>query len=456
MSRALFIFRRDLRLPDNTALNAALHECDEVVAAFFADPRQVEDHPYKSNHALQFMGESLLEVAEHIEARGGRLYCKKIEAAKGVEELINKADITAVYLNRDYTPFSRKRDETIAQVCDDHDIPYNEYGDYLLNEPEAVHKDNGDPYTVYTPFMKKSRQVPVRSPDTSAKRHFFAGPIEGYTSDVSAVLSWQKNEQLKVRGGREHALRILRTLHEFADYEHQRNLVAEDATTHLSAYHKFGTVSVREVYEAIAQQLSPEHGLINELYWRDFFTHIAWHFPRVFGHAFHLKYDKLDWSKSEQDFQAWCEGKTGFPIVDAGMRELNTTGYMHNRVRMIVASFLVKDLHIDWRWGEKYFAQQLVDYDPAVNNGNWQWAASTGCDAQPYFRIFNPWLQQERYDPECLYIKRWVEELQDVEPKVIHKWLKQEGDSLFDHYPAPIVDHKIESALAKECYKAIA
>ena len=188
------------------------------------------------------------------------------------------------------------------------------------------------------------------------------------------------------------------------------------------------------------------------MYWRDFFTHIAFHFPHVFGTAFHEKFQKIIWPFNQKKFTAWCEGETGFPIVDAGMRELNATGYMHNRVRMIVGSFLTKDLHIDWRLGEKYFAEKLVDYDPAVNNGNWQWVASTGCDAQPYFRIFNPWLQQQKFDAECIYIKRWVPELDNLSPKSIHNLYKlnQNGPN---QYPTPIVDHAIESQKAKTFYK---
>ncbi len=223
-----------------------------------------------------------------------------------------------------------------------------------------------------------------------------------------------------------------------------------DATSRLSAHLKFGTCSVREVYYAIVQQLSPEHPLLRQLYWRDFFTHIAFHYPHVFGKAFHPQYDNLVWDNNRGHFQRWAEGTTGFPIVDAGMRELNATGFMHNRVRMIVASFLTKDLHISWRWGERYFAQHLVDYDPAVNNGNWQWAASTGCDAQPYFRIFNPWLQQQKFDPDCQYIYRWIPELNGIPATIIHKWYSKHVDA---PYPAPMLDHARESQIAKERYK---
>jgi deoxyribodipyrimidine photo-lyase len=199
-----------------------------------------------------------------------------------------------------------------------------------------------------------------------------------------------------------------------------------------------------------------EHSeLIRSLYWRDFFTSIALYFPHVFEGAFHSKFDKLKWSDDKSLFRLWCEGKTGFPLVDAGMREMNATGFMHNRVRMVVGSFLTKDLHINWRWGEKYFAQTLIDYDPAVNNGNWQWVASTGCDAQPYFRIFNPWSQQRKFDPDCRYIKKWVPELSTLPPEVIHKWYEKDSWTKHPNYSPPVVDHDKEAKIALELYRML-
>jgi deoxyribodipyrimidine photo-lyase len=246
---------------------------------------------------------------------------------------------------------------------------------------------------------------------------------------------------------------ILKGIAVLKDYQVKRDIPSLDATSHLSSHHKFGTVSIREVYHAAVKHLGRDHTLVQELHWRDFFTHIAHHFPYVFGQSFDDRYEQLPWSQDQKRFKAWCDGLTGFPIVDAGMRQLNTTGFMHNRVRMITASFLVKDLHIDWKWGERYFASKLVDYDPAVNNGNWQWAASTGCDHQPYFRIFNPWLQQKRFDPECLYIKKWVEELKDVPVPVIHSW--HEEHVWKGAYLKPMVDHSKQAEAAKQMFKMI-
>jgi len=261
------------------------------------------------------------------------------------------------------------------------------------------------------------------------------------------------NEHAHVRGGTAQAKKIVRSIAHFKNYTTTRDIPAL-STTNLSAYLKFGCISIRQIYHAIEQTLGKHHPLIRQLYWRDFFTYLAYHSPFVFGHPYHKKYEKLPWSKNMSFFKAWCQGKTGFPIVDAGMRQLNTTGFMHNRVRMIVASFLVKDLHINWLWGEKYFAQQLIDYDPMINNGNWQWCASTGSDAQPYFRIFNPWIQQKKFDPQCIYIKRWIPELKDIEPKIIHNWFGSHNVEI-KQYPRPLIDHKIESALAKKMYKDI-
>jgi deoxyribodipyrimidine photo-lyase len=240
---------------------------------------------------------------------------------------------------------------------------------------------------------------------------------------------------------------------DYKNYDDERNLPALKGTTLLGPHNKFGTVSIREVYHLVVESLGVNHTLIRELYWRDFFTHIAWHFPHVFGHAFHRHYDAINWSKDMKLFNAWSEGRTGYPIVDAGMRELVATGFMHNRVRMIVASFLVKDLHLNWRWGEAFFARHLTDYDPAVNNGSWQWAASTGCDAQPYFRIFNPWLQQKRFDAECVYIRRWVPELKNLSDKAIHE-LGNPDTGRPEKYPHPIVEHALQKIQAEEMFRA--
>lgn len=258
------------------------------------------------------------------------------------------------------------------------------------------------------------------------------------------------NESIYAHGGRSNYVKILAKLHNFKDYESERHYPAKSsATTHLSAHIKFGTCSIREVFYAVKEQLGIEHPLIRQLFWRDFFTYIAYHFPHVFGAPFNIKYkDKIKWSNDASLFKAWCQGLTGFPIVDAGMRQLNTTGYIPNKIRMIVSTFLTKDLHIDWQWGEKYFAQKLVDYDPSVNNGSWQWVASTGWNRH-HFKILNPCIQQKKFDPECEYIKKWVVELQDLPANSIHNLNKQRPMDLVVEYHFPIVNHSQAIGVSK-------
>lgn len=450
--RALHIFRRDLRLDDNTALNAALSSSKEVISCFIFNDTQVAPHPYRSVNGLAFMIESLEELGREIEAAGGELLVLHGAHHDIVARLIHELSIDAVFFNMDYTPFSRTRDAAIFETCARLGVHCAHYSDALLVEPSEFGKDDGKPYTVYTPFFKKASKLDVPRPTGRAKGTLSKAQYKG--PRVTPRDFWPENAAVKriSKGGRSNALGILETLRNFTGYEEERNLPAVRGTTLLAPHNKFGTVSIREVYYAVVSALGVAHTLIRELYWRDFFTHIAWHFPRVFGHAFNQQYDAIQWNEDEKMFTAWCEGRTGFPIVDAGMRELVTTGFMHNRVRMIVASFLVKDLHISWLRGEQFFAQHLTDYDPAVNNGSWQWAASTGCDAQPYFRIFNPWLQQKRFDPECTYIKTWVPELQQLRPSYIHT-LYEDDITRSINYPPPIVEHSVQKIHAEEMFR---
>ncbi len=448
--KTLFIFRRDLRLSDNTALNVASKESKKVVPCFIFDPRQIKNNEYKSHNALQFLIESIEDLNKEIKKKKGRLYFFYGIAEEVVKKLINEENIDAIYFNKDYTPFSNRRDSAIEKICKDNHIKYNVYDDALLNAPRSIINKLGKPYTIFTPFYRYASSLPVNSPNSIKISNFLVKPIKSeYKKDIRELMD-SKNLKLSSSGGRRKLIIIIKNLDGFKNYEKERDFPGLNATTHLSAHLKFGTCSPREIYYAVRKNLGENHPLIRQLYWRDFFYHIAFHFPHVFEMPFYKRFNSLKWSKNFDRFNKWCNSKTGFPIVDAGMRELNTTGYMHNRVRMIVASFLVKDLHIDWRLGEKHFAQNLVDYDPCINNGNWQWAASTGCDAQPYFRIFNPWRQQERFDPECTYIKRWLPELLTLEPKQIH-CLWKNPISVKD-YPSPMLSHEIESKISKELY----
>lgn len=452
--KSLFIFRRDLRLNDNLGLIQALKNSETVIPCFIFDPVQLsKTNEYKSNNALQFMIESLHDLDAALKKHSHGLYFFHGSPDTVVDHIIKTEQVDAIFLNKDYTPYSKHRDELIKKVCQKREIQLHDYHDLLLNAPEDVLKKDGTPYAVFTAFFKKASLNHVAQPEKNNLHNYYAKPIK-IAKGISLCkdLAPAKNENIFVHGGRDEALKILKHLDRYKDYDKERDFPYVQRTTGLSAHLKFGTCSVREAYAAIRTRLGVGHPLCKQLYWRDFFTHIAHHFPHVFGNPYVAKFKKLPWKNDPDAFQAWCDGTTGFPIVDAGMRQLNTTGFMHNRVRMIVASFLTKDLHIDWRWGEKYFATQLVDYDPSVNNGNWQWAASTGCDAQPYFRIFNPWLQQKKFDADCMYIKQWVPELKTFSAKQIHA-LAKPGVQL-PGYPAKIVDHSKESALAKKVYRA--
>ncbi|RIZ70973.1 MAG: deoxyribodipyrimidine photo-lyase [Methylococcales bacterium] len=447
-NKSLFIFRRDLRLQDNTALNEALRLSKQVLPCFIFDPRQIDAHPYQSQPALHFMLQSIADLDQQLQSVGGNLTLYKGLPDQVIACALKQQSIQAVFINRDYTPFSRRRDAELAETCQKLGLSLYILADALLTEPEQALKSDQTPYKVFTAFYNNARQIPVALPQALSAQRFLS--IASEVSIEQVALSFSKATVEISKGGRLQALGILEQLAEQADYLNTRDFPVLDSTSKLSAHLKFGTCSVREVYYALINALGSEHPLIRQLYWRDFFTHIAYHYPRVFGKAFLEKFANLHWDNNLDYFQAWADGRTGFPIVDAGMRELNATGFMHNRVRMIVASFLVKDLHVSWRWGERYFAQHLVDYDPCVNNGNWQWAASTGCDAQPYFRIFNPWLQQQKFDADCQYIYRWIPELKAYTPKIIHQWHKKHQSG---SYPAPIIDHAFESDSTKARFK---
>lgn len=448
--KSVFIFRRDLRLEDNTGLINALENSEKVIPIFIFTPTQLEKNEYRSENALQFMISSLEELDQSLKEKNSQINIFFDEPEKAIKKLIDEEKIDAVFVNRDYTPYSIKRDNEIEQTCLDNNVDFIQNNDILLNEPEVVMNGQGEPYKVFTPFYNKSMTITVREPVKNSFENYYSKKIE-FSKDKSFLKDIQKNknENIYVKGGRLEALKLMEEFNQHI-YDKARDVPHLEATSKLSAHLKFGTISCREVYDFATRKRSKM--LIRELYFRDFFTYVPYHFPHVFEGAFNKQYNNIQWENDEEKFEAWKEGKTGYPIVDAGMRQLNSTGYMHNRVRMIVASFLTKDLLINWKWGEKYFAQKLVDYDPCVNNSNWQWAASTGCDAQPYFRIFNPITQGEKFDPECKYIRKWIPQLKNYSTKEI---LKNPEKKLIpkDIYPLPIVDHKEESTKAKLLFK---
>jgi len=449
-NKSIFIFRRDLRIVDNTALIEATEKSSLVLPCFIFDPQQITKNEYFSQKAFRFMLESLLELNQEISKKGGKLLFYQGKPEDVVKKIIETEKPQAIFVNKDYTPFSTSRDEKIEKTCKNHEIELHAYHDILLNPPEKNLKQDGSPYTVFSAYYKNAKKNQVKKPSNVEPSKYSNYKTEGSDENILFELLSKYPENKFLQGGRKAGLEKLKHATKLVNYEKIRDFPEFSGTSGLSPHLKFGTLSIREVYWSIRNTLTEFHPLIRQLYWRDFFTNIAFYYPRVFGEPFKNKYKKIIWENDEKKFEAWKQGLTGFPIVDAGMRELNETGIMHNRVRMITASFLVKDLHIDWRLGEKYFAQKLADYDPCINNGNWQWIASTGCDAQPYFRIFNPWLQQKKFDPDCTYIKKWVPELKKLDPKTIHTlWLDFPKDL---NYPKPIISHKKEAQKSKKNY----
>ncbi len=441
--KTLFIFRRDLRLEDNIGLLALLDQSETVVPAFIFDKRQIdpEKNDYFSAPAFNFLLNSLSELDEALQNRGSKLSVFMGDPADVTSSLIEKDSIEAVFVNKDYTPFARTRDKEISDVCGALSVRFERHEDAVLSPIEEIRTGADGLYTVFTPFMRKAMTNEVSLPRRNNFSNYYAGELKTKTillGDVSADIG---KRELFLKGGRHEALEILKDNQYLKNYKDRRNLPADHGTSRLSAHHKFGTISIRESYHMAAENAGKTSHFVSELYWRDFYYYIAYHFPVVFKKSFLPWAKHLNWINDKNQFKAWCEGKTGVPLVDAGMRELNHTGWMHNRVRMVVASYLTKNLLIDWRWGEKYFAQNLIDYDPAQNNGGWQWSASTGADPRP-LRIFNPYTQAQKYDREAEYIKKWMPELRELENSVLTDGKTQDFSSLATDYPAPVVDQK--------------
>ena len=426
--KSLFWFRRDLRLTDNAGLYHALKSSKTVQCIFIFDTAILDQLEDKKDARVQFIHEQIQALKKELEALGATLFVYQGKPENVFTELLNSAHFNAIYCNHDYEPYAKERDEAIAKICKVHQVDFKHFKDQVIFEKEDVLKDDGSPYTVFTPYSKKWKAklndfYLKAYPVNEFEQHFFQCAPEDLIS-------------LKTMGFQKSALSFPSSkadLDIINTYDKTRDIPAINGTTRLSVHLRFGTISIRGLARIA---LKRNETYLNELIWREFYMMILWHFPHVTKNAFRAKYDAIPWRDNEQEFQAWCKGETGFPIIDAGMRELNTTGFMHNRVRMIVASFLVKDLLIDWRWGEAYFAHKLLDFDLAANNGGWQWAAGSGCDAAPYFRIFNPESQQKKFDPELKYIKKWVPEFEDP-----------------FKYTKPIVDRKLSRERALSTYK---
>ncbi|MGY4539929.1 deoxyribodipyrimidine photo-lyase [Mucilaginibacter sp. UYNi724] len=414
---SIFWFRRDLRVADNASLYYALKSGNPVLPIFIFDKEILDKLDDKDDARVSFIYKAIEEVNKECHEHNSSLLVVYDSPQNAWEKLIKEYNITVVYTNHDYEPaYAKDRDSDIKELLAKHGIEFKTYKDQVIFEKDEVTKDDGKPYTVYTPYKNKWYQKlkPFYLKAYPSEKYLknlykFKAPALPTLKDMGFVKSeidYPEKEYDKV----------------IEDYAKNRDFPAITGTSHVGVHLRFGTVSIRRC--ARDAHNAHEKTWLNELIWREFYMMILHHFPQTMDHAFRPEYDRIKWINDEAQFEAWCKGETGFPLVDAGMRELNTTGYMHNRVRMVVASFLSKDLLIDWRWGEGYFARKLLDYEMASNVGGWQWAAGSGTDAAPYFRIFNPDSQLKKFDPKLEYVKKWVPEYAD-----------------FSKYPKPIIDH---------------
>ena len=425
----IFWFRRDLRLDDNVGFLNALKSDHPVLPIFIFD-KAILDHLPKDDARVTFIYNTLQNMRNTLQEEHQSSIAMYHDNPKDVfKTLMDEYTIDTVFTNHDYEPYATKRDKEIEELLSENKIKFKTYKDQVIFEKDEVVKNDGDPYVVYTPYMRvwkenfKSYNLEIYYTNDYLNNLVEHTRLPNLSlSDIGFTKSSQKIEDYTVTP----------TL--IQNYEATRNFPAKDATSKLGPHLRFGTVSVRKmIKKAIAEN---NEIFWQELIWREFFMQILWHFPHTHKEAFKAKYDRIEWRNNETEFKAWCEGKTGYPLVDAGMRQLNQTGFMHNRVRMLVGSFLCKHLLIDWRWGEAYFAEKLHDYDMSSNVGNWQWVAGSGVDASPYFRIFNPTTQIDKFDKQHDYIKQWVPDYQELT------------------YPKPIVNHKEARERCLKVYKA--
>jgi deoxyribodipyrimidine photo-lyase len=450
----LFIFRRDLRLTDNNGLNLLNSKCKNIYTIFIFTPEQVGNaNKYKSDNSVQFMIVSLQDLASNISKMGGQLYTFYGHNDAVIANCIKAWNIDVVCFNLDITPYARERDFKIAQLCEKMETQLMYDHDYYLHPPGTIVNGTGDVYQKFTPYYVSALKKKVDTPLGVRKLHLAKSSAQ-IPNKITLELAMKKfvgneNAYILVHGGRENALKQMRiAAKNIAHYAQTRNDLAKP-TSQLSAYIKFGNVSIREVYKAFRSK----RDFIRQLFWRDFYAGVLYAFPRVLGHSLKPKYDKIKWHHNERWFQAWCRGETGIPIVDASQRQLLHTGWTHNRGRMISSSILIKILLIDWRKGERFYAENLVDYDVASNNAGWQWSSGGGSDAQPFFRYFNPYLQSENYDSDCEYIKRWIPELKDVPSKDIHDWENTWMNYKECGYPKPIVNYAEQKEISIKMYK---
>jgi deoxyribodipyrimidine photo-lyase len=463
---SIFIFRRDYRLHDNIGLLTALKNSDIVLPIFIMTPEQLVDNPYKSDNCVQFMFESLDDLDVQLGKFKSRIHCYYGDTISVLESLVKKRDleIDAVYVNRDYTPYSTKRDAEIGNLCKKYEIEFVSKEDLLLQPVRSVLTGGGTVYTKFTPFFVAASKVAVNKPVINKYKNYWSNSTVGKEYTKSRQKFYQENESVREEfpGGRKTALKILDKIKDQSKYNLMRNVLTYK-TSQLSPYIKFGCVSIREVYHTFVTKLGKQNDLVKQLYWREFYYNISAEYPIIYSKkgAMRPQYNKIKWNKPGSQFEKWKTGSTGFPIIDACMRQLNTIGYMHNRGRLIVSNFLIKIMGINWKEGEKYFAQTLVDYDLPNNNGNWQWGAGSGADSQQYNRVFNPWLQSEKFDPKALYIKKWVPELADVPAEDIHSWhethtkYRSSKVKTVINYPKPMLDYTEQKKIVQKMYLAI-
>ncbi|MEZ4937126.1 MAG: deoxyribodipyrimidine photo-lyase [Crocinitomicaceae bacterium] len=423
MEKATFFwFRRDLRLEDNVGLYNALKTSRNVIPVFIFDSNILSELP-ENDARVSFIYDRLTFLDQELRKMGSSLLVRIGEPEKVWEQLITEFSAEALYTNRDYEPYALERDQKIEEICNHNGIQFRSFKDQVIFEMDEILKDDGTPYTVFTPFKNKwlsrFQMEPIQPMGVISASHFSQKQFE--FPDLHAI--GFKRSLIEVRDF---------DLSQVKKYDQIRDLPAIDGTSYLSPHLRFGTIGIRQLVGEVKSQNSV---FLSELIWREFFMQILYHFPKSIHENFRAKYNEIEWRNKEEEFEKWKRGITGYPMVDAGMRQLNQTGYMHNRVRMVTASFLCKHLLIDWRWGEAYFAQKLLDYDLSANVGNWQWAAGTGCDAAPYFRVFNPTEQQKKFDPKGEYIRRWIPELEGF------------------GYPEPMVEHKFARERALKVYK---
>jgi deoxyribodipyrimidine photo-lyase len=442
-SVSLFWFRRDLRLKDNAGLYHALKEGAPVVPIFIFDTDILDKLSNKKDTRVHFIHDTITDLKKQLAELGSSIEVRYGKPLQEIDKLTEQYDVKSVFTNRDYEPYAKQRDKEVHELLKEKGIAFHTYKDHVIFEGLEVEKKAGGVYTVFSPYGRMWRSKLESRMDTfindqgeQEEGSYYLKPyptesffdrFHSFTGESIPTLEEMDFEPSDIPVPSKIVDRGL-----IKKYDKTRNFPALKGTSRLGIHFRFGTISIREKARR-AQKLNDT--FFNELIWRDFYAMILDNFPHVDGNAFREKYERIEWRNNEEEFEKWCQGKTGYPIVDAGMRELNTTGYMHNRVRMITASFLTKHLLIDWRWGEAYFAEKLLDFDLSSNNGGWQWAAGSGTDAAPYFRVFNPTSQLKKFDEDLKYVKRWVPEYGTSE------------------YPDPVVDHKFARERCLDTYK---